>query len=158
QQDLSRWGSPLTAEGFAHWRNSLSDKKDRVERSDDLLRLDTTSESGPIKSATLVVRERDFHPVQQNIRFSDERTLELTELSFDVKDAPSSRPAPEPGVAGDVERSFPSTAVAGVVNSSTADLNEIEMAVRYAMFTEQLDLGEDLVISSSNNHVLVSGT
>ena len=45
----SRWNAPLTANGFAGWRDSVSTKKDKVKRSGDRWMLDTAAANDLIK-------------------------------------------------------------------------------------------------------------
>src|SRR5260370_18949324 len=82
--DPSLWSTPLTAAGFAGWRDSVSTKKDKVKRSGDRLTLDTTAGDDLVKEAWLVVRADDFHPVEQHIRFADDRQLDFEELAFQI--------------------------------------------------------------------------
>ena len=80
----SRWNAPLTANGFAGWRDSVSTKKDKVKRSGDRWMLDTTAVNDLIKEAWLVVRAKDFHPLEQHIRFADDRQLDFEEVAFEI--------------------------------------------------------------------------
>ena len=147
-EDPSRWDSPLTGLGFAEWRESLPAKDDRVERSQDELRLTTTTETGPIKKASIMVRAADFHPLEQHIVFADQQTLDFIELGFEVADKPAPLVTQSP-IQG------PSLTLEP--NGKTRNLDEIELAVRYKLFREDLDLGEDLQIEQAGNEVMVSG-
>jgi len=55
----------------------FSTRKDKVKRSGDRWTLDTTALDDPVKEAWLVVRASDFHPLQQHIRFADDRHLDF---------------------------------------------------------------------------------
>lgn len=149
-EDLDRWNSPLTAEGFAEWRDSLAAKDDKVERDRDALKLTTVAETGLVKKASIVVRATDFHPVEQHIVFADEQALDFLELGFEVADqvAPA---VPE-------ESDETSLASQGRRAKSPVNLDELELAVRYSLFTQKLDLREDLSITRTGNEVTVSGT
>jgi hypothetical protein len=149
QEDLDQWNAPLTAENFAEWRNSLASKSDGVTRSHQMLTLTTTPQTGPIKQASIMVRATDFHPLEQRILFSDEQELDFLELGFEVADevAPTAQPAPQQASAP-----APGQNVQPRVN-----LDEIELAVRYKLFTDKLDIGEDLQISQTVNEVTVAG-
>jgi hypothetical protein len=142
-----KWNSPMTAEGFSLWRNSLVAKTDAVTRSQQLLTLTTTPSTGSIKAASLVVRAADFHPLEQHIVFANEQVLDFFEMGFEVLEVTPgneiSRQAPSPGPTR-----------GGKVHK---DLGEIEMTVRYQLFTDTLDLGEDLQIDQAGNEVIVSG-
>jgi hypothetical protein len=149
QEDLDKWDRPLTAESFAEWRNSLASKSDGVRRSQQLLTLTTTPQTGPIKQASIVVRAADFHPLEQRILFSDEQELDFLELGFEVADevAPTAQPP--------LRQRSSSTSVQNV--KPRGNLDEIELAVRYKLFTEKLDIGEDLQISRTANELMVAG-
>jgi hypothetical protein len=149
QEDLDQWNTPLTAESFAEWRNSLASKSDGVTRSLQLLTLTTTPQTGTIKQASIIVRATDFHPLEQRILFSDEQELDFLELGFEVADdvAPTRQPAPQ-------QTSSPAP---GQNVKPRGNLDEIEFAVRYKLFTDKLDIGEDLQISQIANEVMVAG-
>ena len=147
-EDPYHWDSPLTGLGFAEWRGSLAAKDDSVERSQDALRLTTTAEGGPIKKASIVVRAADFHPLEQHIVFADEQTLDFLELGFQVADEPLPLATQSPA-QGDSPKHEP--------NGKTRSLDEIELAVRYKLFRENLDLGEDLQIKQAGSEVTVFG-
>lgn len=146
---LEKWNSPLTAEGFAEWRNSLGAKNDAVTRSQQLLTLMTTPQIGPIKKASIVVRATDFHPLEQHILFTDERTLDFLELAFEIEDEvpPLAQQSPPQG----------SSPKLGSTSKTRQNLDDIELAVRYKLFSEKLDLGEDLQIKQAGNEVMVAG-
>jgi hypothetical protein len=153
--DLSKWNEPLTADGFAGWRDSVSTRKDKVKRSGDRWTLDTTAVDDLVKEARLVVRANDFHPVEQHIRFADDRQLDFEELAFEIS-------APQRPVGRFVrqEQTAQSTSAKAsrVVSESAVDPNETELELRYTMFTHQWDLGEDLLIARTPRGVEVSGT
>ena len=72
-------------DGFAAWRDSVSTRKDKVKRSGDRWTLDTTAVDDLVKEAWLVVRASDFHPLEQHIRFADDRQLDFEELAFELR-------------------------------------------------------------------------
>lgn len=149
-EDVDRWNSPLTAEGFAEWRESLVAKDDKVERDRNALRLTTIAETGVIKKASIVVRATDFHPLEQHIVFANEQTLDFFELGFEIVDE----------VVPAVPKESVDTSLASQERraKSPVSLDDVELAVRYSLFTQKLDLGEDLSISRTGNEVTVGGT
>lgn len=149
KETVEDWDWPLTAECFANWRNSLVEKEDRVTRSHQILTLTTTAESGPVKKASIAVREADFHPVEQHILFADQQTLDLFELEFKVDND-----VPLPRQEASQQTTPPSKDGTGKARGS---LDEIEIEVRYKLFAEKLDLGEDLQIGQAGNEVSVTG-
>jgi len=154
ETDLSMWKSPLTAEGFASWRESGSTKKDNVTRSGELWTLDTNTMEGAIKKASLVVRAKDFHPVAQHILFADNQRLDFEELSFEIVPQITSRHELESHQIA--QNAAPKSAP--VRPEIPVNLSETEVAVRYLMFSNKWDLDEELQISRSPSDVIVAGT
>jgi hypothetical protein len=121
-EDVDRWNSPLTAEGFAEWRDSLAAKDDKVERDRDALKLTTIAETGLVRKASIVVRAMDFHPVEQHIVFADEQALDFFEVGFEVAAEVA------PGVPEESDDT--SLASQGRRAKSPVNLDELELAVR----------------------------
>jgi hypothetical protein len=151
----SEWNVPLTADGFAGWRDSISTKTDKVSHSGDRLTLDTAAMDPRVKEAWLVVRASDFHPVEQHIRFADDHRLDFEELGFEIS-APQKRASESISQARIAPR--PQARVPEVAPEPPVDANETELELRYAMFTRLWDLDEDLSITRVQNGVAVSGT
>ncbi len=159
QADLLSWNAPMTAEGFAAWRDALSEKKDNVNRAGGLLTLDTTSSQDVIRDASIVIRAADFHPVEQHLRFVNDQRLDFVELAFEIDDEP--RPAAESLPAG-----VPPQASSRPIGAPTsppptgpppANLDEVELQLRYTLFQHRWDLDEDLVIGRTSGQITVSG-
>src|SRR3984957_3426203 len=151
----SKWNAPFTADGFAAWRDSVSTRKDKVKHSGDQWTLDTTAAGDLVKEAWLVVRANDFHPLEQHIRFADDRQLDFEELAFEI--STPQRPDSESVAPARIAPNSPAK-TPEVASEPTVDLNETELELRYAMFANQWDLGEDLLIARTPNGVAVSGT
>jgi hypothetical protein len=155
EADPTSWNAPLTADGFAGWRDSVGTKKDKVRRSGDRWTLDTTAVDPLIKEAWLVVRANDFHPLEQHIRFADDRQLDFEELAFQINTPrrPETESAASARIAPSSPANFPE-----VTSVPAVDPNETELELRYTLFTHQWDLGEDLLIARTPGGVAVSGT
>ncbi len=155
EAEPSKWNAPLTANGFAEWRDSVSRRKDKVKRSGDRWTLNTTAFDDRVKEAWLVVRADDFHPVEQHIRFADDGQLDFEELAFET-----STPQRPNSKSVAPARSAPNSPanVPGVAVEPAVDPNETELELRYTMFANQWDLGEDLLITRNQGAVAVSGT
>jgi hypothetical protein len=156
--DPENWTTPMTAEGFSQWHDSLTDPKDRVKKSADRWTLHTLAGAGPIKEAWLVIHTGDFHPIEQHIRFSDERTVDLEEVSFEMVEQPHAK-----SFAPQVRSSAPPVApqpqaepAEPAANLPVINLDEAELGLRYEMFVKHLD-DEDLEVSRSADAVVVSG-
>jgi hypothetical protein len=155
KEEPSGWNSPLTADGFAGWRDSVSTRRDKVKRSGDRLTLDTTAGDDLIKQAWIIVRANDFHPVEQHIRFADDRQLDFEELAFEI----SSPQQPVPESVSSLQVAKGAAASPPEVGPELPlDLNETEFGLRYTMFTHQWDLDEDLLITRTARGIAVSGT
>jgi hypothetical protein len=159
QSDLLSWSAPMTAEGFAGWRDSLREKKDTVKRAGDLLTLDTATTQDVIRDASIVMRASDFHPVEQHLRFANNQQLDFVELAFEIEDQPqtAAEPLPAAAVAPTPSRPADIPPVSAPVAPPPADLDETELQLRYALFKHQWDLGEDLVIRRDSGQVVLSG-
>jgi hypothetical protein len=155
KSEPSTWNAPFTADGFAAWRESVSIRKDKVKRSGDRSTLDTTAVDDLVKEAWLVVRASDFHPLEQHIRFADDRQLDFEELSFQIRTP--QRPNSESVAPARIAPNSP-TKAPKVESEPTVDLNETELELRYAIFANHWDLGEDLLIGRTPSGVAVSGT
>jgi hypothetical protein len=155
QSDPDLWSAPLTAAGFAKWRDSLSARKDEVNKSGGRWTLETTAVGGPIKEASIVIRDSDFHPTEQHIRFSDDRRLDLEEVSFEITpETPQTISAPSPARPLNPHLT-PKAPDAGA--PLVVDLNEAELDLRYVIFTQHWDEGEDLQIARTADAVVVNG-
>src|ERR1700689_4963665 len=120
----SQWNVPFTADGFAAWRDSVSTRKDKVKRSGDRWTLDTTAADALVKEAWLVVRASDFHPLEQHIRFADDRQLDFEELAFQI--STTQRPTSESVAPARIAPNSPAK-TPDVASEPTVDLNETEL-------------------------------
>jgi len=144
----------MTAEGFSEWHASLSAPKDKVKKSGDRWTLDTVAPAGPIKEASIVIRRSDFHPLEQHIRFSDDRRVDIEEVSFEMAaqnsaDSSAAQVRPTAPPVTPQAKTAPATA--------SVNLDEAELGLRYAMFTQHLEDDEDLQISRAADAVVVTG-
>jgi hypothetical protein len=152
--DPENWTAPMTAEGFSQWHDSLAAPKDKVKKSGDRWTLDTVAPAGPIKEASIVIHTGDFHPIEQHIRFLDDRRVDLEEVSFEMDEqTPAASPAPRVRPAAPSVTTKSQTAAA----SPAVNLDEAELELRYEMFVQHLDDDEDLQISRAADTVVVSG-
>jgi hypothetical protein len=161
----SNWKAPFTADGFAAWRDSVSTRKDKVIRSGDRWTLDTTAigdlvkVDDRVKEAWLVVRASDFHPLEQHILFEDDRRLDFEELAFEIRtlQKPDTETAAPARIAPNSVEPNSAAKTPEVASQPAVNLNEAELELRYAMFANQWDLGEDLLIARTPSAVAVSG-
>jgi hypothetical protein len=156
--DPENWTAPMTAEGFSEWHDSLTAPADKVTKSGNNWTLDTVASGGGIREASMVIRKGDFHPIEQHIRFSDESTLDLQEVSFQIAaQTPSSAsPASPRGQSVRPTVALPPQDTVSAVPSAV-NLEEAELELRYTMFAQHLDEDEDLEISRAADAIFVSG-
>jgi hypothetical protein len=151
--DPDNWIAPMTAEGFADWHDSLPARKDRVKKSGSYWTLNTVAPSGAISEASIVVRAADFHPTEEHIHFSDNQSLDIEEVSFDMV-SQAAAPVPAPVRPEQPVRPRPSHQDA----APAVNLDEAELELRYTMFAQHLD-DEDLQIrrSADGTAVILTG-
>ena len=156
--DPENWTAALTAEGFSQWHDSLSGPKDNVKKSAGRWTMKTSVPSGPIKEASIVIRDGDFHPTEQHILFSDNRTLDLEELSFEIVDqVPASVITAAPAIPPPVSPVEPQFQPLEATVPPPVNLDEAELALRYTMFAQHWDFDEDLQIARTADEVIVTG-
>jgi hypothetical protein len=155
ETDPGKWNAPLTADGFSQWRNSVSQKYDQLKRAGGDWTVDTTTSGNAIREAWIVVRASDFHPTEQHIRFSDDRSLDFEELTFDVADDQAVK-SPTNEAQNVAAQQQPANRPEPPAHQA-ADPNEAEFEIRYLMFQKEWDLGEDLEIARTGGIVSVKG-
>jgi hypothetical protein len=139
------WQDPLGVDRFDSWRNEQGGTKDSVSESNDSVTLTTAPLSHiEVQWASLTVRRSDWHPIAKHVEFSNEPSLEVREVSFEVRD----EPAPEAAVALSPPH-VGTAAVAGRESVSAAPpaltaSPEMEVEVLSLLETAGADLGEQL--------------
>jgi hypothetical protein len=167
-QSHLNWRDPLSAGTYKDWHNSLDEKHDQVSESgDNLLTLTTTTDEGPIAEARLTFRMPDFHPIAAILLLHDARTVEVTELVWNVLPLEAVDPAifsTEPSKPVDGARQ--ANLLAPPASPTDAELADSELQARVAIHAEGADLGEQIELdrdlpasrpSSSERSVVVRG-
>jgi hypothetical protein len=133
------WQDPLSARSFSAWREQLPSKQDRVRVNDGSYEIRTTTGSGTLTEAVLVLDARDLHPVSETLQFATERV----EIALDdavESAAPVIAPAPAaPSIAG----------VGGAA---------LELRVVAALHAIRADLGEPVQVSRRDGELVVEAT
>jgi len=153
------WDDPLSARSYQAWRKQLVDKHDEVTPEQDTYRVRTDTSSGELSAATLKLRMRDLHPVEERFEFRNQEWVEITELAEE--------PAPQPnGVAASGERpagvltaapeGTSSNAAPLAAPAGSATVGD-ELHVFAALHQVGADLGDPIEISRTGGKVLVSG-
>jgi hypothetical protein len=139
------WQDPLGVDRFESWRNAQGGTKDSVSESNDAVTLTTTPLSHvEVQWASLTVRGSDWHPIAKHVEFSNEPSLEVREVSFEVREesapeAPVALSPPHVGTAAVAGREAVSAAPPALTASP-----ELEVEVLSLLETAGADLGEQL--------------
>jgi hypothetical protein len=181
------WQAPLSAAGYARWRDSLPAKQDIVAPVNDVSGPEANGGSKPlalttiperqtadslrdkdsgarrITKAELVVRTADWHPVEERLWVND-REYEIAELDYRV--LPLSEvnalifaepPAPVEPAAAPHPVMIEKTE--SLAPPPPPDPEETEMAVRYGLHQLDADLGEPIEISrDSQGKVIIDAS
>lgn len=166
------WRRPLSPSAYQAWRQTVVEKREAVSAgmvANGLPALTVTTvpqhvvEIGGIVEASLVVRARDWHPLEQRLRIrreGGEWEYRLAETAFEVINAETLHPsfftdpasnALAPVQAGRAELSAlePALLDTGLQPTNTdlsAALDDAETEVRYALHRAGGDLGEPIEI------------
>lgn len=171
------WQSPLSASGYARWRDSLAAKRDTVavaggtlaggpDASGERLALTTTArgenadspphvEAGAnrIIQAELVVRTVDWHPVEERLWVAG-REYEIAELDYRVlplSEVDAGIFAEAAPVVEPIMSPRHPTIEAVAPPPPRPDPEDTEMAVRYELHQLDADLGEPVDIRQESN-------
>jgi hypothetical protein len=101
------------------------------------------------------MRAGDFHAVEQHLRFANDQRLDFVEVAFETDDEP--QPAAESLIAQAPSRAAGVPAPPAPPAPPPADLDEMELQLRYTLFNHKWDLGEDLVVGRTGGQVTLSG-
>lgn len=80
------WENPLSARSFADWRRRLPRKEDaltaiREQSGKRFYRLQTSSNEGILKTASLTLQAETYHPTKADFAFVGEQAIQLSEQS-----------------------------------------------------------------------------
>lgn len=153
------WAAPLSARTFSFWREALRDKRDEVTvqkqpqmPNGDFYRLRTTTESGNLVEATILLRASDLQPIEGSWRFRSDELVEMSEVSSDhASEGTAERTSDQAHQAPD-ER----TPTVPVASQGTVGPAE-ELRVLVALHKLDADLGELFEVTRTANEVLVTG-
>jgi predicted RNA-binding Zn ribbon-like protein len=147
------WSDPLDPEAFAHWRDSLIAKEDRVRSEGREVTLTTAGTGGgAILEASLTLRAQDWHPMAEQVHLDDRSTVEITEL-------PSEEGSSGPPIAA-AESAVPPAAMVDAPKEPEVDeaaLAKAELRARIALHQIGADLGEQIEVRRAGTQVIVKG-
>jgi hypothetical protein len=146
------WNDPLSARSFQQWRDGLADRRDEVTAHGESYRIRTSTASGALAAASLMLRAGDLRPLETRLDFRNREWVEVTEAPAGPE-PPSATvaavippPAPAPAHAGGTAPALPRPATP-----------EEELRVLEALNRLGADLGDPIEVTRADGRVLVSG-
>jgi hypothetical protein len=152
------WEEPLSARAFQRWREQLPDKQDAVFKQESAYRIETRTDSGELRLATLTLKSPNLEPVRERLEFSNQTWVEIT----DITEGP---PLPEPALSASKARSgatpgIPSRAASPgeplSVPAPSASAGD-ELRVVAALHDAGADLGEPIEVLRAGGDIIVNG-
>ena len=157
------WDDPLSARSFQTWRDQLPAKRDEVAAIEDKqspdrnsYRIQTTTDSSELVSASLTLRMTDFEPLEGRFEFRNREWVEMTELT-DQPNEPASTVA---GATGGMPRQpgMPPDRVESLAEPVNPAGVAEELQVVAALHQVGAELGDPVEIARESGQILVSGT
>jgi len=82
QMKATAWSNdPFSARTYSNWRNSLHKRHDSVERQENLWKIQTTTDEGPVHTASLEMRVSDYHTTKLTLDFDGEEQVSISETA-----------------------------------------------------------------------------
>ncbi len=135
------WRNPLGVERYERWREVEGKGQDTVSEAGGIATLNTVpGRQSPIESASLTVRESDWHPIAKHVNFAGRAPLEVREIDYGVRDITTleiASAAAKPAIHV-IDSALPPA----VDGPQPIDLDEIEVRLREALHTVAADLNE----------------
>lgn len=130
---------PLNANDFAAWRAALKDPTDSVKETAQSVVITTRAAGAAITAGSLTLSRSGWRPIARSVEVRGEEPIEISEISYDISDAPpwkaeSAIGALTPGTASAV--SVP----AAPAEVSTTDLESSELELREALHSIGADV------------------
>lgn len=123
------WSHPLSAERFSAWRAALPEEQDKITETADGIILDTTpSIEGPIRCASLTLRQSDWRAVAERVEFRSEPPLEITEIAYEIRNASPTETSVEETVSKHISNASPNKMVAK--HPTEGELEDAETLLR----------------------------
>lgn len=81
-------GNPLSAKSFKAWRDGLHRHQDRVTKEQTSWEIQTTTEEGSVRTASLEMRASDYRPTKLTLDFVDNEEVSISEALEALPPAP----------------------------------------------------------------------
>ncbi len=154
------WETPLSALNYDHWRNKVHVLKESVNRSaPGEWTLTTETDDSTVRSASLTVRDVDFHPIAREIVFRDAEEIQIAELNYDL--------LPWSAVNASLFEPMAAKATAGVIADTNppllpllptrTELEGAELMAQLALINVHVDAGADIHDERGDTRVYVRG-
>lgn len=147
------WQDPLSAKAFQSWRNALPNKHDEVIEAQDHVRVQTTTDSGELVSASLDLHSGDYEPLDERFEFRDRSWVEITAIEPEPE---TSTIAAAPARSHDAPASLPSNAPVVRVPETTATISD-ELHAFAVLHKAGADLGDPIEVTLNGGKVLITG-
>ena len=146
------WDDPLSARSFSDWRAGLASKSDSVDSVGTGFRINTTTDSNDISSASLTLAT-DLHATEGNFQFTSRERVEITEIP-DPPTAIAAIGQPAVPITPTAPTQHPTTpAVVAPVGATASD----ELQVLARIHQIGADLGEPVDVVRSGVAITVRG-
>ena len=156
------WQDPLSAKSYQAWRDRLPNKRDDVAEDGDRYRVRTTTNSGELLAATLDLRVRDLHPIEERFEFRNRDWVEISEISEEAApntvardggtvEIPANLPTPANISPAGISKDAPSPAP-----NAEATIGD-ELHAVAALHQLGADLGDPIEVTRNGGKVLVTG-
>lgn len=135
--------NPLNVDDFADWRAAQPDKRDAVIETSNAVTLRTSVPGdAPVRAASLTVNQSDWRPIHRRVEFRNQPAVEVSELSFEVREIPVTRARVEeaPRLTPPALPALPEAAPEPA--PTAADPEESELRLREALHGIRADVQE----------------
>lgn len=147
------WNDLLSARSFKQWRDGLHDKQDSIRKLADTTEVVTRTNEGPLHSAVLRVRSKDYRPVEARFQFAAESGEEAPEFAVTEREEVPREPehvAAQPPVSPRPEAAVAPSTVVDPVDKTESD-------VRLALHRLGLDTNVLLAVKREPGDIEIAG-
>lgn len=146
-----QWINLLSAKSFQEWRHSLAKKKDFIHKADDMIKVNTATDEGLVREASLELRSSDYRPVAAHFEFTGDEPMNI-----DVNEDHAAEEATAHALSlAQAEQQSPTELSS--LHPVIDPLDETEARVRLALHKVQLDRNILLAVERRHDTVMVWG-
>ena len=141
-------GNPLSPQTFRAWHDGLHRFTDSVSRRNASWQIQTSTEDGPIQTASLELRTSDYHPTALTLRFDDEEEVTISEETV---------PSPVVEVAQAVQAMVNSAGRNETLDGPGSPADLLEVKAWQALHRVGADSGWEALVLRDGDQVVVAG-